>query len=116
MIKTDQLVFNVKQRRSVEAKVLIYNSQTHQKFLLDIIISLKRDALAHKTNFPRHFFIEVPVLSQESERMCACVLRGYQYCLCFYELSIGFLNCRQCCGGLQSKSFRKIYTAFRYKT
>ena len=47
-----------------------------QSFLHDYIISLKGEEVwAHITKLTPPFCIEVPVLSQESERSCICVLR-----------------------------------------
>jgi hypothetical protein len=42
-------------------------------------------AWTHQTSLNPPPFIEVPVLSQESE----CVSSEYRFCCCFYDLSIG---------------------------
>ena len=49
--------------------VMIDNLLTCGKYLHDRITSLREDIQTHKTSF-----IEVPVPSQESERLCICVL------------------------------------------
>ena len=50
----------------------ILNSITCGKHLHDPIISLRGEVWAHKTTLVCSLFIEVPVLSQESERSCIC--------------------------------------------
>ena len=51
------------------------------KYLHDRIISLRREILAHKTSLPPPPFIEVLVLSHESERSCICVLEVMYLCV-----------------------------------
>jgi hypothetical protein len=41
----------------------------------DYIISLRQEVWAHKTSLTLPLFIEVPVLIQEPEQSCNCVLR-----------------------------------------
>jgi hypothetical protein len=39
------------------------------------------------------FFIVVSVTGGESEQSCVCVIRGYRFSLCFYDISIKCQNC-----------------------
>jgi len=47
---------------------------TRGKHFHDRIISLRGEVWAHKTGLSPPLFIEVLILSQESERSCTCVL------------------------------------------
>ena len=45
------------------------------KHLHDRILALQGEVWVHKTSLKPSLFIEVPILSQESERLCIYVLR-----------------------------------------
>ena len=46
------------------------------------LFSLKGEVWVHKYRLPPPLFIEVPMLSQESERLCICVLRVLSLPIC----------------------------------
>lgn len=54
---------------------------TSGKHLHDCIISLSGEVWSHKTILTMLHFIEVPIPSEESERLCVCELAyGYRIC------------------------------------
>ena len=59
---------------------------TRGKHFHDSIISLRGEVWAHKTGLSPPLFIEVLILSQESERSCTCVLAHRFYLLQFCVL------------------------------
>jgi hypothetical protein len=64
---------------------------TYWKHLHDRIISLSRETCARKTSIALPLFIEVSVLSLESEWSCICVVEVSIDS--FNDFSIGFFNC-----------------------
>jgi hypothetical protein len=75
--------------------VMIDNLLTCGKYLHDRITSLREDIQTHKTSF-----IEVPVPSQESERLCITSFievpvpsqESERLCICVLGVSIFFLR------------------------
>jgi hypothetical protein len=61
-----------------------------------ILVFLKTMASYNPTSWTPSLFTEVPVLSQESEQSCICVLSNIEF-VYFYDFSIEFLELfRQC--------------------
>jgi hypothetical protein len=84
--------FRKKKHFDIRTNVIMYIIIEKQQYINYAVFVVKKLLpWAHKTSLAPSRFIEVPVLSQESQHSCICVFKCINFAS-FYDFSIGFWN------------------------